>query len=454
MKSKFIILSLFLIVLFAFAPSLTTFSAATGQKQNYTAPERPRCVLLEVFTSSTCAPEAASSISLREILEQNESVGGKYTLIKYQMNWPGRGDPYFTLEGGVRKDFYSAVYVPSLYVDNNLRNIFSEFTHQILLDAQSVTAFCEIDTEYHIEGETVITSAIMIPTIDFPANIHLFIAIIEKVTYNNVTTSGPHEFFKVMKKFMPDANGIPLGNLTANVPIVIDQTYTFNGEYRLPFSADSAYIINHDIEHSVENFNNLEVVVWMQNTVTKEVLQSATAQLSNMDQKSVYFTVIGENGNLSAVLTENSITTGTKVEQGSSVTFTAVPDEEYKVKNWTVNGEVKSGFSDNEYTHIVNNNLVVTVEFENVKSEILSYRTDNINIYPNPHKREFTISNVENVKSIVITNFLGQIVKEIVPQGNTTIIINTDQLRSGIYFVTLTFENGNRVSRKTLKANY
>ena len=33
---------------------------------------------------------------------------GKYTYVKYQMNWPAPGDPYYTNEGGVRKTYYNA----------------------------------------------------------------------------------------------------------------------------------------------------------------------------------------------------------------------------------------------------------------------------------------------------------------------------------------------------------
>ena len=283
MKEKFIYLVFVFTVFFIFASFLQTFSAVPWQKQSDgTETDRPRCVLLEVFTSSSNAPCSAGNSNLGAVLAQNDDVGGKYTLIKYQMNFPGRGDPYYTEEGGVRKDFYDLFWIPMVYVDNVLNHLFMEFTHQALLDAQAIPAFCEIEAEYSIDGKTIAASAKIIPTVNFPDNIHLFMAIVEKVTHWNIVGSGEQVFFQVMKKFMPDENGIPLGNLTAFLPIEIDQTYTFKGEYRRPINADPDNIINHDIEHSVEDFNNLEVVVWLQNLETKEVLQSATAKLSNI----------------------------------------------------------------------------------------------------------------------------------------------------------------------------
>ncbi|MCL2167714.1 MAG: T9SS type A sorting domain-containing protein [Lentimicrobiaceae bacterium] len=502
--------------------------------------EVPRYILLEEFTSSTCAPCTGGNVNLANVLKQNDAVGGKYTLIKYQMNWPGVGDPYYTLEGGTKRAFYSVNAVPSLYVDNTYRSVLSGFTNQILLDAQALPAFCDIQAEYRVDGKMVTASAIIIPKIDYPTNIQFFMAIVEKTTYKNKMSNGETEFEQVMKKFMPNEQGISLGNLTANLPIVKDQTYTFNGEYRLPINGQNANIINHAIEHSVEDFGNLEVVVWAQNMTTKEVLQSATAQLSNMDQKSVYFTPLGENGTLSATLIGNTINSGIKVVKGSTVIFTAVPDEEFKVKNWKLNGEIVPDITENEYTLTINTHSVVTVEFissavttypltyavvngngtisatqngnpiasgEEIVSGaevvftavpntdykvlnwklngvvidgnqtnsleitvtgatsvtvefvydgvgIISYEDNNLLLYPNPHRNEFTLSNIENAKNVTITNLMGQVLKEITLQDNSYITIKTDELTNGIYFVTLNFKNGVTVVRKFVKNNY
>jgi len=443
MKLKFIRLGFIFTIFLSFTSVLTTLNAATWQKEIDTVPEHPRCVLLEMFTSSTSPPCFAGNLILKAILAQNDSVGGKYTLIKYQMDFPGMGDPYYTAEGGVRKDFYSVFGVPSIYVDNTCKHLLSEFTHQTLLDAQVAPAFCEIEAEYRIDNKTVTASAIIIPTKDFPANIHLFMAILEKVTYNNVTGSGERVFYQVMKKFMPDANGIPLSSLTTGFPIAIDQFYTFNGEYRLPFNADPANIINNDIEHSVENFNNLEVVIWAQNMETKEILQSATAKLSNMDQKNVYFNVIGENGTLCATTLGNPISSGTKVAKETPVTFTAEPDGEYKVKYWKLNGEIITDFKETEYTLTVNNNSIVTVEFISTLTAIDPV-TYNVKLYPNPTTGELRILSKElKVTNIEIFDIYGRKQKIIInyqlPIVNS---INISHLSAGIYFVKVITDDG------------
>jgi hypothetical protein len=56
-------------------------------------------------------------------------------------------------------------------------------------------------------------------------------------------------------------------------------TYTFNGNYRLPADGQTANIINHAIEHSVEEFSDLYVIAWIQGS-DKVVYQAANLSLT------------------------------------------------------------------------------------------------------------------------------------------------------------------------------
>jgi len=105
----------------------------------------------------------------------------------------------------------------------------------------------------------------------------LHIAIKEKKTTANVKTNGETEFFNVMKKMVPNENGTAIAPLVNGTPASYSFCYTFNGSYRLPNNASDP--INHAIEHSVEEFADLAVAVWLQNAGTKEVYQAAEGQL-------------------------------------------------------------------------------------------------------------------------------------------------------------------------------
>ena len=77
--------------------------------------EVARRPLLESFTSSTCPPCAPFNINFF-----NNFVATNFdnlSVIKYQMNWPGAGDPYYTPEGGTRRMYYGINSVPSMVVE-------------------------------------------------------------------------------------------------------------------------------------------------------------------------------------------------------------------------------------------------------------------------------------------------------------------------------------------------
>ena len=81
-----------------------------------------------------------------------------------------------------------------------------------------------------------------------------------------------------MKKMIPDASGTSLSSLSGpNNPTTVNLTYTFNGLYNLPPDSDSP--IDHSIENSVEDFQNLGVAIWIQDVDTKYVLQSSEGSI-------------------------------------------------------------------------------------------------------------------------------------------------------------------------------
>jgi ribosome-associated translation inhibitor RaiA len=91
-------------------------------------------------------------------------------------------------------------------------------------------------------------------------------------------------------------------------------------------------------------------------TVTVEFEQDAFA---------VTFSVTGGNGTLKATVDGTEITSGTQVQYGKSVVFTATPNSNYLVKAWTLDGTVISGNTTNSYTlPDLADDATVTVQFE------------------------------------------------------------------------------------------
>jgi hypothetical protein len=250
-----------------------------------------RMPLYETFTSSTCGPCVSGNTNMDALFAANPN---KWVCVKYQMSWPGSGDPYYTAEGGIRRQFYGVNSVPRQEIDGGYDGNSSSVTQADFDAAYAIPAFMGITADMVLGGHMVTVNYTIDPKIDFPANAKLYIAIVEKKTYNNTGSNGETEFHWVMKKMLPNGSGSTIGPLTANTTVTNSVSYAFNGPYRLPNNAGDP--IDHTKENSVEDFNNLIAVVWVQNPTTKEVYQSALSSFTiGMDKaerdnliKSVY----------------------------------------------------------------------------------------------------------------------------------------------------------------------
>ena len=74
---------------------------------------------------------------------------------------------------------------------------------------------------------------------------------------------------------VPGSSGFLLSPLQDGVPVNENFSYTFQGSYVLPPDVNSP--IDHSSSHSVEDFSNLGVVVWIQDDASKEIVQSVEA---------------------------------------------------------------------------------------------------------------------------------------------------------------------------------
>jgi hypothetical protein len=231
-----------------------------------------RVLLHESFTSSTCGPCKAGNQKLESVLNNADET--KWVNIRYQMSWPTPGDPYYTEEGGVRQGYYEVNSVPYLVVDglryNNPPNAYSNSIFNQLEEAPAIVGLSGVA---ETDSKTVGTKITITPATSMNTqNLRLFAAIVEKRTTKNIKSNGESEFLYVMKKFMTNVAGDPIGNFVDGESQAMNLNYTFNGDYRLPANANSP--INHAINHSVEDFKNLMVVYWIQDIRTKEVYQA------------------------------------------------------------------------------------------------------------------------------------------------------------------------------------
>lgn len=228
-----------------------------------------RQVLVEEFTSSTCPPCASFNAQFTPILTANSpnTANGKVNVVKYQMNWPSPGtDPNYNQDGLGRRNYYSVSGVPNPFMDAN-----DGFSTQAQIDAlYQIPALVEISGVWTYAGTSAQVTVNIDPKANINGNLKLRIAVIEKeIKVSDFpgypVTNGETEFQHVMRKMLPNANGINLGNLTANQSASFYQSHTF--------TIGGVAQNNSNIWHTMDD---LQVVAWIQDDTDKSILQSAT----------------------------------------------------------------------------------------------------------------------------------------------------------------------------------
>ena len=250
--------------------------------------ETARMLLHEMFTGSTCGPCEPAARYLKEVFDARPN---QHTVIKYQLG----GDAYFTNEGYLRRIGYNpdgatGYSLPWLQLDGENGHHPNDMDGDMVYDFTDVyttewfdqyvskPSGMELSVTHSVVGQTVSFDVTLVPyaryeELDPQPNLVLHAAIIEETTTNNVGSNGQTEFQYVMKKMVPNPGGTPLAPLTRLEPVSLSFSYTFNGDYKEGSSMNNQ--VNDAVEHTVEEFEDLQVVVFVQDPITLEVHQSA-----------------------------------------------------------------------------------------------------------------------------------------------------------------------------------
>jgi hypothetical protein len=225
-----------------------------GNKHNHNLP------LFEEFTSSTCGACATANKFFDPFLKNHT---GNYTLVKYQMVNPAPGDLYYNYDGYLRLMNYGINGIPDLFVNGTNRITpsdtakISTFKYGVgLIDIKGTYYVYKENGDYKIKVDVDIESNFIGNGSD---QLVLYVAVVENKTTKNASTNGEKEFISVEQKMLPDGKGTPLTDL-----LNIDKlSKSFN------FTFDST--------SHVEEYNDLSVVIFIQDKTTKEVLGNTWA---------------------------------------------------------------------------------------------------------------------------------------------------------------------------------
>jgi len=386
--------------------------------------------MFESFTSSTCAPCASFNGSFfNTFLSTNET---DLAIVKYQMNWPGSGDIYYTAEGGVRRTYYGVNAVPQLFIGGSSVATSAGAVNSAFASAKTKLAFFDLSAEFVVNENIVTVNIDAMPYVT-ASNFTIQTAVVEKITTQNTGNNGETSFHYVMMKMLPDAAGTT-ANFVSEVAYNLSLTQDLTGT-------------------NIEEFTDLSVVVFIQNNITKEIFQATVATPASLLVNSNLTngaTNIAVDNNIvltfsNAIrLIDNSEITNENVSSFVTLTDAAKTLVPFAATinmdktEITINPDNNLSYNTLYTLNIADASIETLSDIEfagfttSFTTELNNYISDaynNIKIYPNPAKNNLVIEGIENTE-IEIYNLLG--VKILTTTEN---IINVSAIPTGNYIL-------------------
>ena len=383
-----------------------SFEVALGSTQRFP--------MIEHFSSSTCGPCVSVNT---QMLNFCNSHPGQFTYTKYQMNWPGNGDPYYTAEGGTRRTYYGVSAVPQCFLDGQDQG-YAAVQASVFDQHYADPAFADVRGSFNVDGN-IITVKVDYMTYFDANSARIFVSVNEKETHNNVGGNGETSFHHIFMKFLTAASGN-----TVNIEA---------GNYQhFEFTQDMS-------STHVEEMSDLEVSAWIQEYNTKEMFNSHFLyEYTDIHPYPVDNLAIAEG--------DNALTLTWDAPQGGNA----------QAYNIYANGElIGANVTETTYTYpceygfyafsveaLYQDDMTSVKVVKGVNyvdhTAIAEQRENTCNIYPNPTTGNFTVVGA-NISKVEVYNLVGQKVYE--AQGEM-VSINASNWNKGIYLVNIIDQNG------------
>lgn len=398
---------------------------ALTKRINVALGETQRIPMIEHFSSSTCGPCVSVNNQMLTLTNNNP---GKFTYTKYQMNWPGNGDPYYTEEGGVRRNFYGVNAVPNVVLEGT--NLGAASVNQNQLDTHYNTpSFADVRGSFNIDGNNITVKVDFMSFYEMNAE-KAFVTVNEKLTTGNVGSNGETSFHHVFMKFLTSPSGDAL-----NVPAGKCQHFEWTQDMT---------------NTHVEEMTDLEVSAWIQNMSSQEVLNSHFMyEYTDIHPYPVQNFAIEEG--------ESGVTLSWEAPEGGNALAYRVYLDGNVIAESTTDTQLAY---DCEYGYYV---FAVEALYENEMTSVkmakgVDYKDHTTvaenqenayNIYPNPTNGNITVSG-DNISLVEVYNICGQKVISLETK-TSSVNVNMSELTAGVYMVKIVDNNGNATVNKIVK---
>ena len=219
-------------------------------------PKQPRLVVFEEFTNTSCDPCADFSPSFDRIIHERM---GEMVAITYHYNFPSASDPFYLANPGevmTRAGFYGVSGVPSMFVlgEHVGSYGYEEYLDSYVDGARQTVEKVKVEAEATLNGQELTVDVDLTPIdVADDSQLRLFSVVVEeRVEWDSPAANGERAWNYVMRKMLPNADGLSLAGKLAQVTPT-HQQLTWN----------------------VENFTDeteLGIVTFVQDMSTKELL--------------------------------------------------------------------------------------------------------------------------------------------------------------------------------------
>lgn len=375
-----------------------------------------RTPCFEEFTSSTCSPCASFNSGFVPWCETNAD---DIALVKYQMSWPGSGDPYYTEEGGVRRGYYGVSYVPWLVADGSQIETSMSAVNSFFNESIANPAFVSLVSSHSVSGTTIDINTTVLPFADLTGS-KVYIIVFENITTGNVATNGETEFENVMMKMIPDANG-------NSVDFLDREPVTFTEQVDLAGT-------------NVEEFDDLGVIIIVQDNSSASIYQSGYSLENAVYSTEARLDAVNIDGEMMPDFDSDVYEYNIELPEGTTdiPVIEGIPYEDSETIVVVPASELPGTTVIDVYAEDLSTHVRYTFNYT-IGVGVDEIANSKIKLYPNPSTGKFYISGVEGEADVSIFDITGKKLHEF---ENVSGKIDVSELHSGIYFIRITSEKG------------
>lgn len=184
--------------------------------------------LIEEFTSSTCAPCASFNVTFDPLILANNAndPSSHFNIVKYQMNWPSPGnDASYNDDGLARRVYYDVNSIPDHFTNGAPG---ASGNQAEITNAKNAPAYLTMSGSYFIKSDSLVATVTLTPTFSLNnANFKLYMAATERNYMNPNATTTQSQYYHVMRKMLPDGNGINVSSFTNGTSQTFRQAYKY-----------------------------------------------------------------------------------------------------------------------------------------------------------------------------------------------------------------------------------